>query len=401
MDRLDRPGGSPMTRGWSRLSWLLAGLLVLAGAALHFWYWYGPRFHALPVEESRLLPPPSEVETSIWLPYPHQNWKALERELVDPEELVAAAGRLLGREGLRLPRLEPFGIPPSREASLRVFPRGGRSIQLAVYPLVRWSSRIAGELAGNPWLRGGAVRYDGDPASVTWSSGVWRVESSSTPPPGAPGAGEVPAGSEARVWARLSSDRALGPLPAGRYDLTMEGAWARLTPVGREASVPRLPEGVVLAVAERRESDLRLFVLAEGSPLGVAGIRLPGFLTVARDRGEAAAWFPGHDLLRELDAVHTRPRADGSLAVASDETLFPLASAIVESWERWMVRERVGIAARVRRGEAALLARGVAELLEEIPLASEAEHRRWRDGATVLSSLESLDGILVWGPEGG
>lgn len=385
----------------SRVLWLLAGLLVVGGAGFHFWYWYGARFHALPVEETRLLPLPPEAETAVWLPYPHQNVEALGRELSDDEEALGAVGRLLGREELRLPRLEPFGIPPAREASLQVFPGGGMSIQLVVYPLVRWSSRIAGTLAANPWLRGGSVRYGGDPASVSWSSGVWRVESGSVPAPGERGLGGTPPGSGARVWARLSSSRALGPLPGGLYDLTMEGSWARLAPVGRDVAVPRLPEGAVLAVAERRGSSSRLFVLAEGSSLGVAGIRLPGLLAVARDRGEAADWFPGYDLLRSVDAVHTRPMGAGSVAMASDEDLFALGSEMMETWAGWMARERVGFAVRVRRAEAAALAERVADLLEEIPLASEAEGRRWRDGVTVLSSADFLDGILAWAPAAG
>jgi len=116
----------------------------------------------------------------LWVAYPHQNLAALERALGEEDSerdrFLAAAARLGGLPELELPRFGPFAAPPSRELVAVSDPEGRRVLVAArVYPTVAVLARLAGAVAGNPWLSGGEVDAFGGTAEVAWDGLLWTV----------------------------------------------------------------------------------------------------------------------------------------------------------------------------------------------------------------------------------
>src|ERR1700716_624761 len=112
------------------------GLLLLAG---HVVYWYGPRARA---------------------------------DAPDPRG-AAVASRLAGSAAAaEPPSFGPFEVPPASEIVACSDLRGGRVKVIArIYPIIAAVARLAGTLAGNPWLGGGEAGR----VSVAWSGSQWTV----------------------------------------------------------------------------------------------------------------------------------------------------------------------------------------------------------------------------------
>lgn len=171
---------------WSYLSRRTRlGLLatLLAGLALfgHIYYWYWPRVHtAVPDPEAPFtawLRNESFVY-SVWIPYPHQNLAALNRlGGLGPAEL-RSLGRLAGLPEPHFPSFGSLSLPPS-SALAALSDEDGQSFAVAadVYPIFALFSRLAGKVAGNPWLGGGEVMVEGRKMIVWWQGNVWMVSS--------------------------------------------------------------------------------------------------------------------------------------------------------------------------------------------------------------------------------
>lgn len=368
-------------------------LLVLGGLA-HLRYWYAARWHSLPIERARLVPPASERGSYLWAPFPHQNLRALEASVESPEELVAALGRLAGRDELSLPRFGALGIPPSREALVVWNDEGEPSVRLAVYPAARWVLRAAGTLAGNPLLAGGELARG---RIVEWDGGVWRMGPASAPEP-RPGEGIAtrppPVAGDGDVWLRWRHGDEDGPLPVGLYDLSVVDGALCLLPPGRRLEMPVVPGSVTLLGAERAPSGPRLFVLAASSSSRLGGFELPGFGVAAPTREEAMELLPASRWLERIEGLSSAASLRGAL-VATDESLLPLGRQLLEEWIPWMESEAVELTALLEPEEAGRLTDAVADLLEDIPLTSRSTRRQWRDLATLVEALSPFEKVCV------
>ncbi len=206
-------------RPWFRLLFIVA---LLAALAVHIVHHYVPRERAaIPAAgdlPARLLAE-GQFDAVVWLPYPHQN---LEAALGDSRVALQEAARAAGRPAPRVPSFGPFPLPPSEELTLAL-DDDGRRFQLVarIYPGLALVARLAGRLASNPWLEGGPVVLDGQPAQVRWQDGLWIVASDAQPGPedAAPLTAEEAGPLRRPLLAALRLRQATGPLPAGLYPL--------------------------------------------------------------------------------------------------------------------------------------------------------------------------------------
>lgn len=202
-----------------RVGWLVA-LGVLAGAITHAWYWYAPRERAgIPARDGlagQLLADPT-WDWVLWIPFPHQNLARLEDGAGDPQQWVAALAAWTGAEAPHWPAFGPFSAPPSSELVVAVDRTHGCTlVEADVFPLVALAARASGALAGNPWLGGGEVVLDRQPASVGWRGHRWRV---STCLRGSAKALDLPPEMSRPILSAWRLREPSGPLPAGVYRL--------------------------------------------------------------------------------------------------------------------------------------------------------------------------------------
>lgn len=216
----------------------MALIALAAAGAIHVFYWYAPRERpAAPAPgdlPARLLAAGS-LPIRLWIPYPHQNLALLDRAAADPRSTIAALVAVAGVRRARLPRFGPFRVPPSREICIASDARGRRIIAVArVYPGLAALARLAGRLAGNPWLAGGEVELDGRPARAGWAGrGVWWVATEADFDPSALSAGGDLPQEPALAVVRLEDSMVL--LPKGWYRLERRGGTLQVvTDDGRE-----------------------------------------------------------------------------------------------------------------------------------------------------------------------
>lgn len=293
-----------------------AALLVLALLVAHVVYWYVPRERAaaprwepaggsLPAAggngdatEPLQLLAGGAYDVCLWLPYPHQNLGALAAAAGDLQDVIGAGARLTAdvagvaggtaagaadagrktpprrsQEPEELPTFGPFEVPPASELVACSDLAGGRLRVVArIYPALAVVAKLAGRLAGNPWLAGGTAGS----TRIAWSGRVWSAAAGAelpqpanqpvqgplaAPAPGPPAAGagappteppSPPAASPGAPETAVSSPHAAaGPevelpeslavvhwrgarpeIPAGYYVLTREGSDLTLSLVG-------------------------------------------------------------------------------------------------------------------------------------------------------------------------
>ncbi|HVT18541.1 MAG TPA: hypothetical protein VHQ90_20475 [Thermoanaerobaculia bacterium] len=255
-----------------RLLVLLALGLLLAG---HVVYWYGPRERA-EVPDPRGAPfrllTAGAYDACVWIPYPHQNLGALGAAVADLPRVVAAASRLAGSaSAAEPPSFGPFEVPPASEIVACSDLRGGRVKVIArIYPIIAAVARLAGAVAGNPWLGGGEAGR----VSVAWSGRVWTVTAGEEEAPIAPDrserAGSLPGTgpSAGQLFpASLAVVRWSGArpeLPAGDYVLVRRGQGFEASLAGRGAPA-----------ASALDLGSSLMALAGPALLVVAGAAVP------------------------------------------------------------------------------------------------------------------------------
>jgi hypothetical protein len=373
--------GVPSRRVWRLVGGVVVGSFLLVG---HWWYWYAPRIRPARPSQSRLSLVPDDCEVGLWIPYPHQNLAVLRREVGDLDAFTAAVAGLLGMPAPRLPHLGSGPAPPADELVLTRDREGRTRVEVQMYPLAAVLVRLAGGLAGNPWLMGGPVEAEDHGAlQVSWQGRVWRL----APDGGTGGRG---GGSEAvPVLAVMELGSPRPPLPAGRYLLQRtEGrdlVWAL------EGTKPEVP---VL----RRPSDALLTVTGRG-PGGRWGVELfdrasgvhPDLpAAVAFATSEAADLLPGGQGLRRL-AHHLPGRsADGLQLVALDQWSLQRGEELLES-----VTSDADFELAVRLGRAAERWQRLVRLLDDLSLVGVERARRWQEGVAVLAALGDFDWAVV------
>ena len=406
-----------MTR--RRKLFLAAAVLLLVGAVAHAWYWYAPRVRAgtpnpddLP---GRLLAQSagagSELPYAVWVAYPHQNLGALEAGLGSADErreFLAATARLAELPAIELPRFGPFAAPPARELAVVSDLAGERVVVAArVYPLLAAVARLAGKLAGNPWLAGGEVEAFGGRATVSWDGTLWTVGNVAPPEPvAAPG---LPA-DEAPLLAAVRLAEPVSYLPAGLHRLRVADGGLRIESAGAvrlAADLETLASAdAALFAVSGRGGPLERRAAADGGAGEEAGSTASGgafALFSEATRGEglaallgnlpgAAVWFEPGGLRFELPAEEILGRSrgeeaagDGWSLVATGGDALDRAEPLTAVVERLSREVSVGL---VVEPEAALaVVDQVVGVLERVPLTSRRETRKWRDWHTVLSPL--------------
>jgi hypothetical protein len=371
-----------------------AALLLLGG---HYACWYAPRERPGQPDPDGLagrLLASSSYEACLWLPYPHQNLGALEGAVDDWPRYLAAAARIANVAEPAVPSFGPFAVPPARELVLCSDLHGRRLVLAArVYPAIAAIARMAGRVADNPWLRGGAVEVSHGPARVVWRGTLWTVETE--PPRGLPARGRegVPPALAAFVLPRGAGD-----FPPGAYRLRRHGDGLELALDGSPASGPGLdlaglarpPVLVTAAGAEGEQPPAALALFDTRGVLGLPGAAVfhpPG--PPGRQRWELPVGGLGGILADRLP----RREAAGWSIVALDRQSLSLAAALAPRLSRvlppggaprrgrlrlglWMApRPALAIVSRLRR------------TLQRVPLFERSEVKRWRDWETLLQPL--------------
>ncbi len=404
-----------------KLGLILLLLLLIAGDLV---YWYWPRERAGAPEPGSLparLLASGEYGACLWVPFPHQNLGTLAGSVDDGPAYLAAAARVAKLPPPVLPSFGPFAVPPSREIVACSDLDGRRFFLVArVYPVLGAVARLAGRLAGNPWLEGGEVRETrGRRAEieerllrVAWRDGLWTVRSG--PEPRLEGAA---AGSPVSFPPSLGIfhlGRDVSDFPAGDYLLQRrEGNLEVSLAGGGPAPEPPIAAGadapVLLAVAGPAwpadaarplpPAAMALFDLQGELKLGPIG-ELPGVAVLNPPRSRRWA-LPSRGLAGLLAKNLPRGNAAGWNIVALDaaslaraEALAPEISALVPPagngsdsrlvlglWLR--PRPALDLVTRLRKG------------FEKVPLIDRQQVQAWRDWETLLGPIRGCDRVSL------
>ncbi len=345
----------------------------------------------------------SPLPRVLWVAHPQQNLAAARGAVGDGDwdEFVAALGRRTGQAAPKIPGFGPFAAPPARELAVAADAEGRRFFAAArVDPLLAVVARLAGKLAANPWLGGGAVEISGRPAAVRWSGTLWTAGNLSADEAlGAGTTAAAPAGDPALAVLRLAAGT--GMLPAGRYRLSRQAGGLRLATGG---GTPPAPAGDRLA-------RLGVSLFAVAGPGGPLGAGRGGFALFDEPGGAAAAalppaavWvgggggrfsLPGGGLASLLGGGGSRGGGNSAawttVATGRDarrraDELSPEVASLAARLRFGLWVEPAAALAAVRRTE---------RLLDAVPLVSRVEVRRWRDWQTLLAPLAACEHLAL------
>ncbi|HEV2852879.1 MAG TPA: hypothetical protein VHC97_08755 [Thermoanaerobaculia bacterium] len=407
-------------------------LLVLAGIAGHVLYWYWPRERPGAPEAggmpARLLAS-GQYGACLWVPFPHQNLGALAGSIDDGPEYVAAAARVAELPVPAIPSFGPFALPPSREIAACSDLDGRRFFLAArVYPGLAAVARLSGQLADNPWLKGGEVRetrgrrdeVEERVLHVAWKDGFWTVRSGPEPAPA-----EIPVERPAKPYPvnlgifRLGQD--VSDFPAGDYILRRKDDDLAVTLVGGEpapeppAAIVSGPDAPVLLAATGPAwpddsprplppAALALFDIKGGLNLGPLG-QLPGAAVfnppggrrwalpgkgvaglIARNlpRGNSAGWnVVALDAASLARAEALAPQISSLVPPAGDGTSGNTGGArlVLGLWVR--PRPALGLVSQFRKG------------FEKVPLVDRRQVQSWRDWETLLRPLAACQRVSL------
>jgi hypothetical protein len=275
---------------------VIAGAVVLAALlAAHVVYWYVPRERAVVPrlgaggggalaeaggsagEPLRVLAA-GDYDICVWVPYPHQNLGALAAAIGDLQDVVGAAARLSSgeageasaprpRQPEEAPTFGPFEVPPASEMVGCSDLAGGRLRVVArIYPALAVVAKLAGRVAGNPWLAGGVAGS----TRIAWQGRLWTVAAGpeAPRPPAVPRPPAAPPATAAAAPALPEAVAAAAPeLPESLAVVHWTGAR------------PEIPAGYYALT--RSGSNLALSLVAAGGGAAGPAAALPGVLGVA------------------------------------------------------------------------------------------------------------------------
>lgn len=382
--------------------WVLATVAAVLLLAGHVWFWYLPRAHggrpAAGGEPLTLLTAPG-FDGAVWLPYPHQNLAAVPGG--DPWSYWDAAGILSRRERLSLLSFGPFVVPPSKEMTV-AWSTGGERFAVAarVYPVFVVIARLAGWVAGNPWLAGGVVEGRDGAVTVSWSGTLWTASSRIPKAPKAatatqPTTARVPVLPEGELLALLRLGDPPPRLPVGLYALQRTAAGLAVDLAGADGSLPAEPSPVPdpdllvpplvllgLAAGEGREQALALF-----DDTGVPGFAV--FERGSEDGSQLELPLAGMGVAALLGHDGYRGDVSGWALMATGTGTYARAEALVPALDAGFALPGDGGASRLRvavLAEPAAAGRVLGQLgraLEGLPSGDGSEARR-------LSALRQL-----------
>lgn len=389
-------------------------ILFLALALFGHWlYWYQPKERpgvADPADlPARLLADP-RASLAVWLPFPHQNLSAANDELGDLEAVTRALARRGGRDArarpVELPRFGPFVAPPARELGAAWYPNDEVAIAARVYPGLALFARLAGKVAGNPWLAGGAVQLAGKNATVTWDGSLWLARTDGAVLPGPVDATD-PAPPVLLGAFALDGSAAAPPLPAGRYHLRRTPTGALEAELAGGVPWPAVPP-VTLATAEAA----LLVVRGAGRPDWIEAFESPGALAVSAHAASSGlplsatfapagfkAWkLPARGLAELLNGEPEELEQSGLRLVATEEVSRATAEALAPTVAAWLGPSQpdfvVGLWLEPRAIRKAL--GGTTQLFADLPfLGHRREAASLEDWRTLLAPLDGFSEISV------
>ncbi|MEM7584810.1 MAG: hypothetical protein AAF560_15570 [Acidobacteriota bacterium] len=390
------------------LRWILGGLLVVAAIVGHWAFHYMPRARpAAPWADSPVagLLESNNFPAAVWVPYPHQNLAYL-RGIADTQpDTLRAVARLAGLPSPSLPTFGPLALPPSSEIAVAADETGERfAVMAQVYPAFGSFAKLAGRVAGNPWLAGGEIVVDGRSADVSWDGNRWMVISEGLSPEvvaesPASGSTEDPVASreEGIGWIRVR--QAVDPLPAGLYRLWGDDGGLGIRSQSGGSTGPAVAADDRQLIERFQAVKLFLLVFSGGQPaLGEPSQALAFFdqveekikelprIASLHEAGGERWSLPGESLL-ELAGRKPYASTEGSWDVAAlDSTSLEQVRAVAPlldelssdplAWGLWLDLE--GGLAEVER---------IAQLLSEVPIVPRRRVERWNDARTVLTPL--------------
>ncbi|HVR29846.1 MAG TPA: hypothetical protein VMS86_09985 [Thermoanaerobaculia bacterium] len=394
---------------------LLIAAGIAAALAAHVSFWYLPRERGAAVEPTspagELLVGGSQA-VRLWVAYPHQNLGVAARAMDDPAAAIAAASRRSGLGEVELPAFGPFALPPSRALSVAVDPGGENvAVTIEVFPAVALLARVAGTVAGNPILRGGPVVVSGREMSVSWRGRAWSLHAQ--PGPGAPpspplGAPSPPAAGtsagEGLAFLALASPQ--GALAPGMYRLRREETDLVLGSHhgGRWSAAARLVE------SRAREHDLAFLGLRREEPAATTVLVLPRTARRGLELPDAAvAWtgdverwdLPGERVLRLLGLDPLEARVDSWSLLAIERPSLEAAARLAPELGRVAAEAGVSLQVWIRPRDYLPLVAAIAEVLDRLPIAPEAEVERWRDLETLLEAAGPVERVSITVGAGG
>ena len=396
-----------MNRSVKLSLWIGCSVLVVLALSGHWYYWYAPRARSGSLtpgaSTTQFLLGADEVPLRLWIPFPHQNLGALERAADDLRGLSGVSSYALAQDLATLPSFGPFRLPPARDMVIAGSPDGDRILVAAsVYPLVARLARVAGKLAGNPWLSGGSVELQGRTVEVEWRDGMWLAaqgsfESGNTRP--------VP--DLEPTYALLSLKRAFGPVPGGLYRLDVGETGWRIVKTGPEVprqagSLPRqiVPSELALVAASAdpgppRDTTLRTFVLLAGEGGATEQISR----AVVGHRGLGERWpLPAEKLLSGLGFEVSEAAVGGwSLAAYDPSAIRDVADQIssINDLLGPMEEESLDLGIWMDLAAARGALDGLVRALNALPLPATEQVRMWTVAAHSLASLDSSGSLSL------
>ncbi len=381
--------------------WILGTLGALLALAGHVWFHYLPRARPDVPGDSPVaaLFDAADFPAAVWLPYPHQNLARLRQAAGTEPESLRAVARLAGLPSPALPTFGPLALPPSSEITVASDEAGERFIVVAqVYPAVAAFAKLAGRLAGNPWLNGGDIVVEGRPAVVSWQGNRWAVVSSGLTLPSTAAAAPQPAtpqpATPGLAWIQVRT--ALDPLPAGLYRLWEPGGDLAIT----SGEAAPAAAGVESALAARLDSfGMFLLVYSGALPALGEGAQALAFFDQKPEREMelprvAALFAPGGDRwqlpgesLNELAGRRPVTESIDRWSIAAfDSTLLDGARSVAQEIDAVSRRGlRWGLWLDFRGGLAEV--ERIARALDTIPFAPRREVERWNDVRRALTPL--------------
>ncbi len=377
-----------------RLLWavvLTATLLVG-----HYFFWYRARAHDGRPDPSslasRLVLADEGLPYRIWLPFPHQNLAALERDIGPVEALNRASIQLTGMNLVEIPSFGPFRLPPSREIFLAMDQDRSQVLMVVrMYPLVRWLLRAAGSVAGNAWLSGGEVQVSGRDLVVRWDGGNWIASSAE------PGLDVSPAEYVGRdVFALFRLGETFGIVPEGLFSLELQEDTLLVSSVPHrfpaESSKVRILDDAGMALISAnfsnssRPQEAAAIVLF--SPPEGRSQRVPGAAVVHRG-GDDRWLLPGERLLSVVGIRPVSLSRDPWTVWAYDDSSLEKGADVVQTIEAIEASARaqdVSAVGEIDLDQARKAVRVIDSVLSAVPLIGREEARRW----STLSSLLDL-----------